>query len=212
MLIFVGVGPGDPELMTIKAARTLREADAIALADKGAALQIAGSAIEGKPILKLRLPMKGNRADWEADHREAVRQLLDWLETYPTIAYPVLGDPGVYASSSYLMRLIRPHHPCSVIPGIPAMCAAAAELGIPLCEQREPLTVLDNFQEGDALPEGNAVIMKSGRNIAALRRAAGNRAAYVVRNLGMENAWMGKLAEMPEADYSYFTTVLIKAE
>lgn len=211
MLIFIGVGPGDPELMTLKAVRTLREADAVALADKGAALQIAESAIEGKPILKLSLPMKGNRADWEADHREAARQLLDWLKTYPTIAYPVLGDPGVYASSSYLMRLIRPHHPCAVIPGIPAMCAAAAALAVPLCEQRESLTVLDNFQEDNALPEGNAVIMKSGRNIGALRRAAGNREAYAVRNLGMENEWMGKLSDMPEADYSYFTTVIVKA-
>ena len=193
MLYFVGVGPGDPELLTLKAARILREADAIALADKGAAMQIAGAWIGEKPVLKLNMPMKGDRAAWEGAHRAAVEQLLDWLERYDTIAYPVLGDPGVYASSSYLLRLIAPLHACQVVPGVPAMCAAAAELGVPLCEQRERLTVLDDFDGESPLPE-----------------ASWGREAYAVRNLGMENSWAGRLSEMPECGYSYFTTALVK--
>ena len=210
MLYFVGVGPGDPELMTLKAARTLREADAIALADRGAAMQIAGAWIEGKPVLKLNMPMKGDRAAWEDAHRTAAAQLSEWLERYDKIAYLVLGDPGVYASSSYLLRLLAPRHDCRVVPGVPAMCAAAAELCIPLCEQRERLTVLDNFDVEEILPEGNVVVMKSGRNIDDLRAATRDREAYAVRNLGMADGWAGRLSEMPESAYSYFTTVLVK--
>ncbi len=210
MLYFVGVGPGDPELLTLKAARILREADAIALADKGTAMQIAGAWIGEKPVFKLNMPMKGDRAVWEGAHRAAVEQLLGWLERYDTIAYPVLGDPGMYASSSYLLHLIAPLHACQVVPGVPAMCAAAAELGVPLCEQRERLTVLDDFDGESPLPEGNVVVMKSGRHIDELRAASWGREAYAVRNLGMENSWAGRLSDMPECGYSYFTTALVK--
>ena len=211
MLTFVGVGPGDPELLTLKAERILTsEADAIALPDSGAALRIVERFIGNKPVLKLNIPMRGNRADWIQAHRDAAEQLRSWLKQYDHIAYPVLGDPGIYASSSYLMRLIQPSHTCQVIPGIPSMCAAAAQLGIPLCEQRETLTVVDSLGEDDALPGGNVVVMKGGKHIAALKEKAKERECYAVRNLGMANEWTGPLKEMSEGEYSYFTTVLIR--
>ena len=189
MLTFIGVGPGDPELMTLKAVRLLCEADAVALSDRGAALR---------------------REDWEEAHARAAEQLLEWLDRYPRIAFPVLGDPGVYATSGYLYRRVRPCHPCAIVPGVPAMCAAAAALGVPLCEQGERLTVLDRMEE--VLPEGNVVVMKADRGLDALRRAAGGRAAYAARNLGMEGEWTGPLAEVPEAGRGYFTTAILKDE
>ena len=172
----------------------------------------------GKPRMVIHqrrivhIPMRGNRADWLEAHRRAAEKLLALLEEHPAMVYPVLGDPGVYASSSYLMRLVSQKHPCRVVPGITTMCAAAAELGVPLCEQAERLTILDSFEPGEPLPEGNAVIMKSGRRLAALKEAAAGREAYAVRNLGMDNAFIGRLEDIPEDDYSYFTTVIIKGE
>ena len=211
MLTFIGIGPGDPELVTLKAVRLLREADAVALSDKGVALHIVGDWIGGKPLLKLNLPMRGNRADWEKAHEAAADQLLDWLERYPNVVFPVLGDPGVYATSSYLFRHVRPRHPCAVVPGVPAMCAAAAALGTPLCENGESLTVLDHFEEGAALPEGNAVVMKAGSCLNALRRAAAGRRVSIARNLGMENEWLGALADAPDGEGAYFTTAILPA-
>lgn len=215
MLYFVGIGPGDPELVTVKAARLVGEADAIAYADTGmgssAVESILGDRLAGKTLCPVSIPMRGSRADWLEAHRRAAERLLALLEEYPTMVYPVLGDPGVYASSSYLMRLVSQKHPCRVVPGITTMCAAAAELGVPLCEQAERLTILDSFEPGEPLPEGNAVIMKSGRRLAALKEAAAGREAYAVRNLGMDNAFMGRLEDIPEDDYSYFTTVIVKA-
>ena len=214
MLVFVGIGPGDPELITRKAARILREADAIALPDSGsgnsAVMQIVGDLIADKPLCRLEMPMRGMREDWAAAHDRAAEALLAYLKTYPTVAYPVLGDPGVYASSSYLLRRIAPLHPCTVVPGIPAMCASAAAMGVPLCEQGEKLTVVDSFDPEVPLPEGNVVLMKSGKNIDALKNALAGREAYAARNLGMDSAWTGPLADIPADGYSYFTTVIVK--
>ena len=212
MLYFVGVGPGDPELITMKAVRILQEADAIAIPDSGkdsVVWKIAGKWMEGKPICRLPMPMKGKKEEWEEAHRHAAETLQDWLEKYETIVYPVLGDPGIYASSSYLMKRIAPHHPCKVIPGIPAMCAAAAELGIPLCEQGEELTIIDHFEE-ERLPDGNVVVMKGNRNLKKIKMATFEREAYVVCDLGMENMWLGNLTEETYIKKSYFTTVIIK--
>ena len=210
MLTFIGIGPGDPELLTLKAVRLIQEADAIALSDKGIALRIIGDWIEGKPLLKLNLPMRGKSADWEQAHEFAACQLLDWLERYPNVVFPVLGDPGIYATSSYLLRHVRPHHPCTAVPGVPAMCAAAAALGISLCEKGESLTVLDHYDEDTALPEGNCVIMKAGSCLNALRRAATGRDVSIARNLGMENEWLGTFADAPDGEIHYFTTAIIQ--
>ncbi len=68
----------------------------------------------------------------------------------------------LYATSSYLMALLKPWFEVRVVPGVTAMCAAAAELCVPLCEDRETLTILPGFEEGRALPDGSAVIMKAG--------------------------------------------------
>ena len=154
--------------------------------------------------------MRGMREDWAAAHDRAAEALLQALTTYPTLAYPVLGDPGIYASSSYLLRRIAPLHPCTVVPGIPAMCAAAAAMGVPLCEQGESLTVVDSFDPDMPLPEGNVVLMKSGKNLDALKAALNGREAYAARNLGMDSAWTGPLADIPADAYSYFTTVIAK--
>ena len=214
MLYFVGIGPGDPELVTVKAARLVREADAISYADTGmgssAVESILGDRLAGKTLCPVSIPMRGSRADWLEAHQRAAEKLLALLEEYPTMVYPVLGDPGVYASSSYLMRLVEQRHPCGTVPGITTMCAAAAELGVALCEQGESLTILDGIESGAALPDGNAVVMKSGRRLAELKAAAAGREAFAVRNLGMNNAWKGRLEDIPEDDYSYFTTVIVK--
>lgn len=216
MLIFAGVGPGDPELLTLKAVRAIEQADAIALADSGrgesVVQKIAGPYMAQKPIHYLSMPMTGNRADWRTAHEQAAQTLLTLLQTYPTVVYPVLGDPGVYASSSYLIRLIRPLHPVRIIPGIPTMCAAAAEIGVALCEQRERLTVIDQVRADEALPEGNAVIMKCGKSLPDLQRRAAHREGYAIRNLGLEDQWVGPLAHAPTDSPSYFTTVILKSE
>lgn len=212
MLYFVGVGPGDPELITMKAARILREADAIALPDSGresVVWKIAGEWMENKPVCRLPMPMKGRRADWAQAHQRAAEMLLQWLDQYETIAYPVLGDPGIYASSSYLMRQIAPRHCCKLIPGVPAMCAAAAALGIPLCEQGESLAVYESLEDENR-PAENVVLMKSGKQLSEIREACAGQTAYAACNLGMDEEWLGSIDDVPPQLQSYFITTIWK--
>ena len=211
MLYFVGVGPGDPELVTMKAARILRDAEAIALPDSGRdsmVWKIAGEWMEGKPLCRIPVPMKGERNEWEAAHSQAAELLLQWLQKYETIAYPVLGDPGIYASGSYLMKRIAPHHPCKVIPGVPAMCAAAAELGIPLCEQGEGLLVTDHVEDDTCMPQ-TTVVMKAEKNWEQLGRISKTRQVFLARNIGLPEQQLGMCLDGFGRN-SYFTTAIVK--
>ncbi|MEG2387682.1 MAG: precorrin-2 C(20)-methyltransferase [Clostridia bacterium] len=210
---FVGVGPGDPELMTIKAVSAIRNADVLALADSGThsvVMRILGDLAEGKQLLRLKIPMTGDRAQWTRAHGRAAELVEECLLAGKHVAYPVLGDPSLYASSGYLLARLKDHFACEVIPGVPAMCAAAAAAQVPLCEGRERLTVLPGFSQGEPLPAGNALVMKAGGALEAIAGAALGRKAYVVRNLGMPDAQVGTLQD--EFAPSYFTTVLVKAE
>ena len=210
MLSFVGVGPGDPDLMTILAVRALARADIVAIADSGsgdsAVLRIAGPLVEGKPVLKQKIPMRPGE-DWSPAHDRAAEMLIRRLRSGAHVAYPVLGDPSLYASSIYLYRRIAPRFPCEVIPGVPAMCAAAA-LGIPLAEGRKRLTVLPGFAEGDRLPEDAVVVLKAGHSLDAIRTSLNGRPAFLAQNLGMPDEYLGRLTEADTRE-TYFSTVLI---
>ena len=215
MLYFVGVGPGDPELITMKAVRILQEAAVIVLPDSGrdsVIWKIIEKWVKNKPVYSVSIPMHGMKQEWHEAHRRAAEHIRELMKEYETAAYPVLGDPGIYASGSYLMKHISAHHPCNVIPGVPAMCVAAAELGIPLCEQHEDLWVTDTFDTAKLPLKTNTVLMKSGNNISALKAAFADTEAYAIRNLGMSNQWIGRLADYPEDVSSYFTTVIVKPQ
>ena len=215
MLNFVGVGPGDPELLTLKALSLIRAADVVAVADSGgesAVLRIVGAHIPGKRIVRLDMPMRGVKADWASAHEIAEQTLLELLEEGLEVVYPVLGDPSLYASSAYLYERISGKFPCTIVPGVPAICAAAAALRMPLAKGREPLTVLPGYKAGEALPRGNVVVMKAGGALSALQTACAGRTALVARNLGMKDAYTGSLSDADLENDAYFTTVIIAAE
>ena len=214
MIAFVGVGPGDPELLTLKAVRIIREADVVAVPKSGggagAAETIAASLLEGKEVLRLPMPMRGPREAWREAHEQAAIALAERLERGENVAYLVLGDPMLYATSSYLMALLKPRFEVRVVPGVTAMCAAAAELCVPLCEDRETLTILPGFEEGRALPDGSAVIMKAGGHLREILAAGEGREMYLARSIGMEGAYAGPLLEAEADGRAYFSTVLVR--
>ena len=216
----VGVGPGDPELMTLKAARLIRETRVIAVPGRepkdSVAYRIAVRAVPElaeKELVALDMPMVRDRTLLEAAWRQGAETLCRYLDRGEDVVCLTLGDPTVYSTFSYLQHLLEARGcPVELVSGVPSFCAAAARLGASLAEWDEPIHVIpaSHDPEAAAALDGTCVLMKSGRHIpevkAALVRAG--REACAVISCGMEGERVCRtLAEIPE-DAGYFTLVL----
>jgi len=222
ILYGVGVGPGDPELLTVKAARILREADVIAAPRTGggaqAALEIAADYIRGKPILDCSTPMSRDRTAALAAYADAAQRIAALLEEGKTVAFLTLGDPTVYSTYFYIHRLVEGQgYEARLIPGVPSFCAAAARLDMALCEGKERLLIVpagyEDLEESLDV-KANKVLMKAGRSIVdlqeLLRRRGELERASLVANCGMEGEQVyPHFSEMAEPT-GYFSLVVVK--
>lgn len=167
----VGVGPGDPELMTLKAVRAVEACSVIAIpvsdstlekpvyekAEKNdtgnaaylercVAYQIAAGAVPeigGKNRIYLPMPMIKEKDKLKAIHENDAAAVAELLDKGEHVVFLTLGDPTVYSTCMYVhKRLKRNGYTTQIIPGIPSFCAAAARLDIPLVENRQELHVL----------------------------------------------------------------------
>ena len=131
----VSVGPGDPELMTVKAVRVIREADVVALPDAGGteltAASIAGGLLQGKERLLCPTPMSRDRDAVRAAHEATADQICALLDGGKAVAYLCLGDISLYSSFSYVCDVVRGRgYATQVVPGVTSLSAAAATLGV----------------------------------------------------------------------------------
>ena len=218
----VGVGPGDPELMTQKAVRIIRENHVIAVPGKAAgeslAYRIAAAMvpeIAQKELVPIHMPMTQDRAWLDAAHEAGARLLERYLDAGRNVVYITLGDPSIYCSFSYLQRiLLQDGYTVELVPGVPSFCAAAARLNVPLAVGDEPLHVapgLYGVRELLDLP-GACVLMKSAGHMAdvkeALRRSG--RRVFAVENCGLdgEKAYDG-VETIPDGA-GYFSLIVAK--
>lgn len=219
----VGVGPGDPELMTLKAVRILRAADVIAVPgrkkEETAAYRIAVQAvpeIAGKECLEIAWPMTKDRQILEERYAQAAEQVLSCLEKGQAVAFLTIGDPTVYSTYLYLHRRVADMgFETEIVSGIPSFCAAAARLNIGLVEKDEALHVIPaSYPLGEALClPGTKVLMKAGSRIGEVRdwllRSGAD--AVMVENCGMEGERCFRSArEIPE-DAGYYSLIIVKS-
>lgn len=218
----VGVGPGDPELLTLKAVRILKEADVIAMPDKGSgestAEAIVGDFIRGKARVSCPTPMTRDQQVLEASYCQSADTLCALLDEGKTVAFITLGDPTVYSTYVYIHRLVVERgYEAALIPGVPSFCAAAAELGVSLCQGEEKLLILPashDVEDWLDLPV-NQVYMKAGRKLGELQRTLDRHGrlekAMAVCNCGMEDQQVWPRFRDMEGDRGYFTVVLSPA-
>ena len=223
VLYGVGVGPGDPELMTLKAARLIRECDVIAVPhkekDKCFALRIASGAvpeIEEKTILEIDMPMTRDMAVRGRAYEAGAAKLAAELDAGKTVVFLTLGDPTVYSTYGYLhVRLAGLGYDARLVPGVTSFCASAAALGVPLCEDVEELHIIpggaDNAEKTLAYP-GSKVFMKG--NLPALLAAADGAGQRLcgAENCGTENERLYRSTGEIPADAGYYTVVIAKEE
>ena len=173
-LIGVGVGPGDPELMTLKAVHMIRENEVIAVPGKQpketVAYQIAVQAapeLADKTLLPLYMPMTMDAEERENNWKIAADTAEQQLEQGKNVVFLTLGDPTVYSTFSYVKKLVEEHgYQTATVSGITSFCAAAARMNVSLSEWNEPLHILParHNLEDDLNYSGNCVLMKSGRS------------------------------------------------
>lgn len=230
----VGIGPGDPELITLKAARLIAEADVIAYhagtGKQSMARSIAADLIrEGVLEEELRYPVTTGMTDHPRGYYGALADFYDecserleaHLAAGRTVVVLAVGDPLFFGSFMYVHDRLSPRYPTEVVPGITSLSAATAAVATGLCRHEDTLTVLPGTL---AVPElarrladtDAAIIMKLGRTFAGVREAlrqAGmlERAVYVERASGAGELVL-PAAEVEEGRVPYMSLVVVPGE
>lgn len=227
----VGTGPGDPELLTLKAVRAINEADVIAFFCKKGSSGNGRAIVEahirpGTLELPLVYPVTVETHKDEADYRGPIADFFDrsaddiatLLDAGKNVAVLSEGDPLFYGSYMHLHVRLADRYQAEVVAGVPAMSGCWSMTGMPLVQGDDILSVLPGTLSEEKLAErlGNtdgAVIMKVGRNLPKIRRALASvgklsGALYVERGT-MANGTAQRLEERDESPAPYFSIVLV---
>ena len=217
----VGVGPGDPELLTLKAVRVLREADVVLVPDSvkadKTALHIASAYLQNKTVETVTTPMVRDKAVVDAAYTAAADRICALLDQGKQVAFLTLGDPTVYSTYMYIHeKVLARGYDVEVVPGVPSFCAAAARLNLSLCQGSEPLLIVPASHGAEGLLDvkANKVFMKAGKSILELQSQLRDRGlldhAAMVENCSMENERVyPRFADLQEAS-GYFSLVIAK--
>lgn len=231
----IGLGPGNPDYMTIKARRLLDEADLLVhfckAGERGNARRIVDAILGPQPARELALPYPLTtelppthpeyRTRLKAFYEESAERLAQELAQGRRIGVLCEGDPFFYGSFMHLWRRLAPRFPTEVVPAVSGMSAAWTHADAPITWGDDILTVLPGTLPEEVLAEklrntDAAVIMKLGRNLPKVRRAlhaAGLewRAIYAER-VSMAEEKLLPLSEKPDDDAPYFSMILVPGE
>ncbi len=156
-LFGVGIGPGDKELITLKAVNTIKNADVIAIPDslsgKNRAYEIIKEYIYEKEIIFIPMPMVKDKEHLKASHESGAELIINYLDKGRNTAFATLGDPSVYSTYMYIHRIVESKgYDVEMIAGVTSFCASAARLNISLCDGAEPLIIIPaNYEDNAAL-------------------------------------------------------------
>lgn len=220
----VSIGPGDPELITVKSMNIISRCKYIATPHTGTgdslALSIVSQAIDlsDKEIMKLEFPMTKDKDILTKSHNEAAESIAKVLDEGEDVAMLNLGDVTIYSTFAYTMdKLLERDYDVEVIPGVTSFCASASQLKIGLTTMNEPLHIIPatGIDIKEALQmSGSKVFMKIGRSmpklIDALNELGIKDNVYAVENCGLENEKIYHSLDEFDGDMGYFTIVVVK--
>ncbi|NUL29288.1 precorrin-2 C(20)-methyltransferase [Streptomyces lunaelactis] len=235
-LVGVGVGPGDPELVTVKGVRALQEADAVVVpvmsasdgkdgGEPGRAEATVLHYVGAEKVVRVvfALNERPDRARREAAWDAAGERVAALLRAHGSVAFATIGDPNVYSTFTYLAQTVAELVPGTVVetvPGITAMQDLAARSGAVLTEGTEPLTLVPVTAGAAALKEalegpGTVVAYKFGRLAAevatALRETGRTEGAVWGSALGLPEESIRPAAELAEGPLPYLSTLIAPA-
>ena len=233
-LFGLGVGPGDPELITLKALRLLKSAPVVAYhaakGKKGNALTIVEEYLSPEQVLvPLIYPVTTERLPAHMDYEQIVSDfygeitdtIASHLDRGQDVAVIAEGDPFFYGSFMYIHDRLAGRYETQVVPGVCSVLGASAVLGAPLVYRNQTLSILSGVMDAEELKHrladtGAAAIMKLGKNLDKVRAVLDDlglmgRALYVERAT-MSNQRIVPLAEVDGDDCPYFSIILVPGQ
>jgi len=219
----IGVGPGDPELLTLKGLRLIREAHAIAYPvnqnGDGFARDIVDEFINGTAReIPIYIPMTPGRTPAQAVYDEAAKQIGEALDKDLDVVFLCEGDPFFYGSFMYLYTRLSGAHRVCTVPGVSSLTACAASLGRPIAARDDILTVLPATLPEEVLLEQlrrtqSGAIIKVGKNFDKVRRVLDQLEltdrAGIVEAATSEQERVLAISDIPAGERPYFSTILI---
>jgi len=223
----VGLGPGDPELLTLKAKKILTKVDVIfvpkASEKKDSLAQhILERAIPKKLHLEqLLFPMTRNKKILRKSWDEAAKKVIKVVDQDKQVAFVTIGDPFIYSTYSYLLKCVkskRPEIPVETVPGISAINLAASLMEVPLVEGDENLIILPLPEDLNRLKEifckfDTTVLMKIGRRLKCLvtflKKMGLEDSAFFVSHAGCPNQYIAKGVSCLSKEASGYLSILI---
>lgn len=218
----VGVGPGDPELMTLKAVRLIQDNQIIALPgavpQETIAYQIAVQAVPElaeKELIPVYMPMTHNQQEMKNNHQKGAQIVEAYLKQGKNVIFLTLGDPGIYSTFTYIQQIVEHHgYSTAMVSGITSFCAAAASVNIPLVKWNEQLHIIPavHCMEHQLSESGNYVLMKTGRKMKQVKEklSASGRMVVTVENCGTEDEHIYRgVDEIPD-DAGYYSLIIAK--
>lgn len=220
----IGVGPGDPELITLKGLRLLRACPVLAypapehgdsLARRIAAPHLPGTQTE----IAIRMPLLAERFPAQEVYDKATAEISAQLSAGRDVAVLCLGDPFFYGSFMYLFDRLAARHRVVVVPGVTSVAAGAAALGEPLVARYEILTIIPASLPDSEIERriGHAdaiVFLKLGRHFARLRelltRLGLAATARYIEHASMTSERAPALADIDPATVPYFSLLIVR--
>lgn len=201
ILYGVGVGPGDPELMTLKAIKAIEKADVI-IAPKTEKKEDSVALAIAKPylkknvqVIKLVFPMVFDQDELTDAWVSNKNTILELLKAGKTVVFLTLGDPMFYSTFIYVFKLLEKcGYPIEAIPGITAFCAIGSKLGYPLAEGNDVLSIIPATASEDKIEQAmansdNVVLMKVYKNVEEVVTSLGKhdllRNAMMISRCGL---------------------------
>jgi precorrin-2/cobalt-factor-2 C20-methyltransferase len=223
ILYGIGVGPGDPELLTLKAVRIIQSVPIIAYpvnaAGQSQARSIIAQWLTGQREIAIFLPCQADRGPVDRAYDEASITLADELAKGRDVAVLCEGDPLFYGSFVYLYQRLAEYFPCRVIPGISSVSAVAAVVGKPLASGQERLTIVPASVSRDTLRQAlndhdGVAIVKPGRHrhrIVALLKETGRirDAVYVEYATREDQRIVTQITDLGTESGPYFALFLV---
>lgn len=220
VLYGVGVGPGNTELLTIKAVNLIKECDVLAIPhrEKGEcfAYRIAVKAVplaKDKPVLPIDMPMTRDKTVREAAYKAGAKKVAEALSEGKKVVFLTLGDPAVYSTFAYLAPQVKSlGFEVHWIPGVTSFCASAAALGQSLCSDREVLHIIPSgidAEETLKLP-GTKVFMKGElpKLLSAIQESGLD--AQAVENCTTEEEHIYETADAIPEEAGYYLVTIVK--